>query len=411
MEMTRRYRNWGLFRRTGACLILLLLVGGLLWPAGAQAKTSKTYKVTFQGSTEVLDLTDYSGLNMRVPAKTKISLPEVPDMEGYNSVGWTTAGEGNFPLYFAGDKVTVGGNLRFYAVRTDKKYASVFLCELSGTCYKAVRVKKGRAYKLPGIANQRGKTVLGWSTKKNQTTAPQYEVGETVKVNRSMRLYPVVFDRSAEKDLTKKQLTRWKSKTVGTTKKFQQVVFVGDSRVYHMRERLKKEFGPSVLDNVGFVCRPGSGLDWFDREGLPQLRALAREGTAVIFNIGVHDLSRAGEYVNYLRKLGTELSRKGCTMFYMSVNPLNNKVMKKVVDRNRPEEKVRAFNAVLRDKLCGGGLFTYIDCYSYLMRSGYGTATTDSDGGDKAKDDGLHYTTKTYKRIFNYCMKALYSYK
>lgn len=412
MGRTLKNRDRGLCKEAGLCLVLLLLLAaGLLRPVGVQAKAGGNCKVTFHAARGMLDPTDYSGLNMSVTAKTKIRLPLVPDVKGYDSVGWTTSEEGDIPLYLAGDTVTVNGNLRFYAVRSDKKHASVYLHQESGLCYKVVQVKKGSAFELPGMSNRRGKTFLGWSLKKGQTTNPQYETGESVIINRSICLYPVMFNRKEEKSLTPKRLTRWKSKTVGKTNKFQRVVFVGDSRTYHMGKQIRKEAGSSVLKKIYFISKPGSGIDWFDQEGLPRLQALAKEGTAVIFNIGVHDLNRADEYVDYLTKLGRELRKKGCTMFYMSVNPLNNKVLKEVLDRDRPEAMVRAFNAVLRDRLCSGRLFTYIDCYSYLMKTGYGTALTTSDGADKADDDGLHYTMKTYKRIFNYCMKSLYLYE
>ncbi|MFR5150771.1 MAG: hypothetical protein ACLTER_15645 [Ruminococcus sp.] len=43
---------------------------------------------------------------------------------------------------------------------------------------------------------------------------------------------------------------------------------------------------------------------------------------------------------------------------------------------------------------------------SYLMENGYGTNISGT-GVDLPDDDGLHYTTKTYKRIFKYCLDYL----
>ncbi|EJW99596.1 hypothetical protein EVA_12298 [gut metagenome] len=40
------------------------------------------------------------------------------------------------------------------------------------------------------------------------------------------------------------------------------------------------------------------------------------------------------------------------------------------------------------------------------MENGFGTDASYS-GTDLGKDDGLHYTTKTYKRIYNYCIRAI----
>lgn len=378
-----------------------------------EEKTAKTCRVTFQEKKGMTESADFSGMSLRVKANTKIRLPKLPALKGYEPAGWSASETGKKPLYKPGDTITVREDLRLYAVRTIIKYVSVQLHQPSGLCYKTVRLEKGARYRIPGMYNRTGKTILGWSEEPGQSCDPQYEAGEVITVSKSMKLYPVVFDRSDEEDLTKEELLRWKDKVVGEGKTFQHVVFVGDSRTFHMRKWIRKEFvkkklADIALADIDFVCKPGAGIDWFDEEGLPKLLELAQKGTAVIFNLGVHDLNRADRYVTYLTKLGRRLQKKGCTMFYMSVNPVNNKVMKVTIDRDRPEVKVRAFNSVLREQLCGDGLFTYIDCYSYLMQNGYGTAVTSSDGADDDDDDGLHYTTKTYKRIFNYCMYSLY---
>lgn len=70
----------------------------------------------------------------------------------------------------------------------------------------------------------------------------------------------------------------------------------------------------------------------------------------------------------------------------------------------RKEEVIRKFNSVVSSAL--GSTFEYIDTYSYLMENGYGTNISGT-GVDMPDDDGLHYTTKTYKRIFKYCLDYL----
>ena len=44
--------------------------------------------------------------------------------------------------------------------------------------------------------------------------------------------------------------------------------------------------------------------------------------------------------------------------------------------------------------------------YSVLMKKGYGTNAS-YNGTDADSDDGLHYTTKTFKRIYYYCITYL----
>ena len=69
--------------------------------------------------------------------------------------------------------------------------------------------------------------------------------------------------------------------------------------------------------------------------------------------------------------------------------------------KNRRCEDIRTFNSGLAGEL--GSQYHYIDVYSYLMRTGYGTVSNTGDG----TDDGVHYTPKTYKRIFTFCLNNI----
>ena len=100
-----------------------------------------------------------------------------------------------------------------------------------------------------------------------------------------------------------------------------------------------------------------------------------------------------------MKKLGTKLSMKNCSLYYMSVNPINGG--EKGSTQNRKCEDVRTFNSGLAGEL--GSQYHYIDVYSYLMRTGYGTVSNTGDG----TDDGVHYTPKTYKRIFTFCLNNI----
>ena len=62
---------------------------------------------------------------------------------------------------------------------------------------------------------------------------------------------------------------------------------------------------------------------------------------------------------------------KNCSLYYMSVNPINGG--EKGSTKNRKCEDVRTFNSGLAGEL--GSQYHYIDVYSYLMRTGYGTVS------------------------------------
>ena len=128
---------------------------------------------------------------------------------------------------------------------------------------------------------------------------------------------------------------------------------------------------------------------------------------AVIFNLGVNDLihknresisydSVASDYASYMNGLSRKLTARNCELFYMSVNPCNT-----AMKSTRKESEIRGFNNRLRQRLNGN--FTWINSYSYLMRCGY-TTRCEFRG---YTDDGVHYSMRTYKRIYAYAIKQI----
>ena len=125
----------------------------------------------------------------------------------------------------------------------------------------------------------------------------------------------------------------------------------------------------------------------------------------MIFNLGVNDPGNMYEYVSYLQQIAGTLKQKNCKLFFMSVNPVNSRTIE-YMGKNaiRKEEVIRRFNSVVSSGTSGN--YTYIDTYSFLLQNGYSTDIGGA-GSDYGVDDGLHYTTKTYKRIFKYCLDYL----
>lgn len=101
----------------------------------------------------------------------------------------------------------------------------------------------------------------------------------------------------------------------------------------------------------------------------------------------------------YARKL----KAYNCSMYYMSVNPVNSAMMKHYYPY-RTEQKVNDFNQRIYQSLCTGRLrtFTYMDCCSYMKKNGW-----ISNRYDKGIRDGLHYSNATSLRIYQYGMKML----
>lgn len=143
------------------------------------------------------------------------------------------------------------------------------------------------------------------------------------------------------------------------------------------------------------------------RSEIARLQSDSDKPVAVIFNLGVNDLSshnsgngvdykgEANAYLACMNTLAEELE-SDCRLFYMSVNPVNT-----AMKPTRKEAQLRYFNDRLQNGL--NHRFQWIDTYKYLMKNGYSTYNEFKGN----IDDGVHYSTCTYKRIYKYCMNAI----
>ena len=341
----------------------------------------------------------YKKLKKRVEEGTEIKLPLVPARNGYINKGWSTRKN---PVVATSRKTyTVRRNVKFYSVQV--KAVKVTLYKESGDFYRSTTMAKGSVYILPCVRNAAGYTFMGWSDKPKQSVNPQYEPEMEITVEEDMDLYAVVFRKSDEPDLPADKLPQWNNY------KYKRVVFVGDSRTAYMENALKN--AGARTEGIEFISKVGGGLDWFKTVAYPKLYSIVKnetasilaKPTAVVINLGINDLENQNGYVLYMNSIAKELKKHNCELFFMSLNPVNRSMLKEAGKKDRSEAKVRLFNNALRSAL--GAQYSYIDTYSKLKKEGYGFDS--SSTGTGGNDDGLHYTAKTYKRIFTYCMKTL----
>ena len=370
-------------------------------------RKAKKYTVSFCMSNGSSD-SAYASLKKSVTEKSTITLPKVPSRKGYINDGWMLKTSQKTQHYNEGDKVKVYGNCKFYAVQ--EQAASVVLHKTRGAEYKTIYVKKGDSFTLPGAENPEGYTFMGWSTKPNivitgsKPGKVQYETGEVIpSVNSTIHLYQVMYQRNTEKNLISSQMAKPDLNRYGG------VIMVGDSRTVRMRQALAAQNCGANMNGVRFVSASGQGLKWFKDEGyrhlinqIKHIRVSSSKPVAVVFNLGVNDLYRISDYVAYMNELAPELEKMNCKLYYMSVNPINGVMIEKTGRLSlRKEAEVRAFNDRIKTGLDD---YTYIDTYSWLMQNGFGTSNG-VNGKDSSEDDGLHYTVKTYKRIYDYCLR------
>lgn len=365
----------------------------------AVRRKSNYYTVTYylgNGNTNAA----YKKLTQTVEEGTVVKFAQVPARTGYVNLGWSSTK--NSTKATAKATYTVTKNIALYAVQ--KKAVMLTLHKFGGTIWQKTTLAQGSTYKLPGVRDAEGYTFMGWSSKEMQTVSPEYEAEDTITVNGNMDLYAVVFNRSSETDLSEDELPQV------NTYKYKQVIFVGDSRTEYM-ENVLKSMGQTAIKDVKFVCSAGKGLDWLSTTGWSSLYSMVINGknsilekrTAVIFNFGVNDLKDYKEYVSYYNGIAPMLNSKGCDLYFMSVNPINRQMLSNTNRADRSEASVRLFNAYLKSNLSSA--YTYIDMYSYLKSTGYSFASDYYGVG--TIDDGLHYTARTYKRIYAKCMDSL----
>lgn len=148
-------------------------------------------------------------------------------------------------------------------------------------------------------------------------------------------------------------------------------------------------------------------MSWFRDTGYAQLieeidKTEGSKPIAVIFNLGVNDLGNAGNYVSYMTSIASTLKSKNCKLLHAC----------------KPDQQYYDHKSRKRRPYRGTGKriqqqdpfrsFSGLQVHRYVQRTyekGYGTNAR-YDGVDDG-DDGLHYTTKTFKRIYYYCITYL----
>ena len=288
-----------------------------------------------------------------------------------------------------------------------------------GSVYQEIQLKAGTQYTLPSMVNPKGYTFIGWGYKKGLFVSESspfeapYKAFNQIKVNQGTKhLYAVLFNRSTEKDLTEAQMFS------PNISKYKRVIFIGDSRtkcLEYLCETLRID---PETKNIAFVAKSGTGLDWLKEEGYPLLQKKIDEinesdpedkrPIALVFNFGVNSIggnltSMSQSYIDYYKSIAPELKKKGCRLFFMSVNPVVSSQYETMFGPYRQEWRVRTFNANVSKGL--QGIYTYLNTNTWLLRTGFST-----DAGvrqDTGVDDGLHYTLKSYKRILRKTLNLL----
>lgn len=162
------------------------------------------------------------------------------------------------------------------------------------------------------------------------------------------------------------------------------VVFIGDSRMVTLKEDVEEAFG---VCPAAVVAQNGSRYEWFHDSAIPQADRIIGQGSRVIINMGVNDLSDASKYAQDVNYWGAVWTQRGATVYYASVNPVWAN------SHNITQERVDLFNSTLRSQLIPQVI--WLDSSGYLMQAGVHAT------------DGLHYKADTNLVLYNYYMTAI----
>ena len=291
---------------------------------------------------------------------------------------------------------------------------TVEFCTYNGGAFKKFSVKSGGSVAAPSMQNLTGYTFMGWSTQRycfvseNGNADIAYEMGEEISnIHGNLRFYAALYNYRTEAALTTATLH-----TPNSTR-YDALILVGDSRMVRLKQALETRTDYfKKYPNLYFVAASGQRLQWLQSQGASELLELVaglkdqgKEKIAIVFNLGVNtlrgDAIDFSEYVPYMQYLGNELMvlDPSASLFYMSVNPVNPAQQEAYYEKVGTHltlcnpQAIRVFNATIRAEL--SSQFRYLDTYSYLAGHGYST------------EDGLHYTTNTRLRYFEYMIHLL----
>ena len=156
-------------------------------------------------------------------------------------------------------------------------------------------------------------------------------------------------------------------------------LFVGDSRTVQM------EMAVGTTDKA-YVAKVGEGYSYFKNIALSEIQKYAGNGTKMIINFGVNDLSNASKYISLVNSYIDTWENAGVTVYYSAVTPVGGSA-------SVTNSQIEAFNAKLQEGL--DPRVHWIDSYTYLTQTGFQSS------------DGLHYNKSTYKNLYSYYMSVI----
>lgn len=201
----------------------------------------------------------------------------------------------------------------------------------------------------------------GDSKKPTYTDPKEYDGKTGTKDDGSNLVAPGVSENTTQSTTT----------VVPVTKK---LIFVGESRTVGMQSAVG-----DLGKNDVWISKTSTGLDWLKTEGISSIYNQITDGSHIFILMGINDLYNVDNYVSYINGLVSTVNSKGGKLYFVSVNPTNRSA-------DYLNDDIDQFNLKLKNGL--SSYVKYIDTNTFLMNNGF------------SSNDGVHYTTTTYKQIY-----------
>ena len=150
------------------------------------------------------------------------------------------------------------------------------------------------------------------------------------------------------------------------------LIYMGDSRIVGMMSSITNK-------SITYIAQSGAGYSWLVDSAIPELANKIEGKKFIVLAFGVNDLGNAANYLTKYQELKD--TYPNVNIYIMSVNPVDE-AKEAENGYTVTNENIENFNETMKNSFGEN----YIDVYAQI-KDNFET------------EDGVHYTTETYKKI------------
>lgn len=150
------------------------------------------------------------------------------------------------------------------------------------------------------------------------------------------------------------------------------LIYMGDSRIVGMMSSITNK-------SITYIAQSGAGYSWLVDSAIPELANKIEGKKFIVLAFGVNDLGNAANYLTKYQELKD--TYPNVNIYIMSVNPVDE-AKEAENGYTVTNESIENFNETMKNSFGEN----YIDVYAQI-KDNFET------------EDGVHYTTETYKKI------------